>query len=589
MPGTFPTQNGTGHQPDASGVWPGWTSEYPVVTTQSDGRIRIQEYGILFENDHTRPRFYPLLLLQHVFTREVLSAEINALQGLDASEKDLLVERVLGSDNSSSETYIRVFAILKVIDQLKRLPAFVREGVSDQELPLHWDHKQPGDHLFYGKPEKRVPDDLLSEYGRASFHREQYNMLVPFFESQSHPYEFAWAHVLPSYEVTEAKTSTSPSELEGSYGVVSKILIHPLCHNFHNVFDALGMPDEEMFFAVKQFHDNDPASFRREVEMLQRFNSAKHSHIVALLAAYTKDSKDYLIFPWATHDLHAYWKKVRPTPDAEDVELVRWICHQAWMLVEAVSRMHKLPEDQNRPEEKRLYGRHGDLKPENILWYKSREGFGKLVIADMGLSKVHRYESKTYIPGKKVSATPRYRPPEVEYEDGLMGRTFDIWTLGCMFLEMLGWLHGGYDQLTEMEEMITTPSIRGYDCNAYSEWVYVEDSRFYTVRVKKAVTEYIRTLRKDCSQFVYDFLDIIEYQMLVAERDDRATAENLAKEMENLHNMCHDEDGLIYCVRKEKRQLLDAPKPKLQERVFGKNLPTGGRNTIPRVVSSDFE
>lgn len=264
-----------------------------------------------------------------------------------------------------------------------------------------------------------------------------------------------------------------------------------LTSNLNSKFDAvcyLQEPDDDMFFALKQLELNDPISFRREVEMLQKFNSTKHPHIVTFLASFTRLNKNYLIFPWATHDLRVYWEKVRPMPDAGDVDLVQWICHQAWMLVEAVSRIHLLDEEREIPEKERLYGRHGDLKPENILWYESRTGFGKLVIADMGLSKTHRFVSRTYVP-HRVIATPRYRPPEADYQDGVMGRTFDIWTLGCTFLELLSWLHGGYEQLSEMFDSMMTPSIRGYDSEEYFEWVYVEDAEYYTIRVKEVVTE----------------------------------------------------------------------------------------------------
>ncbi|KAI0546395.1 kinase-like domain-containing protein [Xylaria curta] len=548
-----------GSESYASGAWPGWTRELPVVRTQPDGRIRIQDY--------------------------VLSREIEALGKLDVAEKDIFVERVLGSGEPSSDTYTKVFAILKVIDQLERLPAFIHAGVSDQQLPLYCDENQQDDNLFYGEPKKPFPDDLLSYHGRCSFYREQYNMIVPFFDDQSQPYDLAWAHVLPLHKIVQTDASATPSELQGGFGAVSKISIHPLCHNFRSAFDALDVPEEEMFFALKRFHENDPVSFEREVQMLRRFNRTKHSHIVTLLAAYTHCGNNYLIFPWATHDLQMYWEKVRPKPDAGDVKLVQWICHQAWMLVQAVSRIHKLGENEKIPEEERLYGRHGDLKPENILWYKSRQGFGKLVIADMGLSKTHRYQSKTYILDKRIPATARYRPPELDYEGGLLGRTFDIWTLGCIFLEMLNWLHGGYEQLAKMEANMTTPSIRGYECNEYFEWVLVEDFGFYTVRVKEVVTESIKALRRECSQFVHDFLDIVEYQMLVVERNDRAPAGALVHEMEDLYRKCDADE--VYCVLKEKREPYDASKPELQERVF-EDHKDHKEYTVPRVTSSSF-
>lgn len=73
--------------------------------------------------------------------------------------------------------------------------------------------------------------------------------------------------------------------------------------------------------------------------------------------------------------------------------------------------------------------------------------------------------------------------------------------------------------------------------------------------------------------------------MLVVDRDDRASAENLVQEMEDLCAKCEVEN---YCTEKETRERLDVPKPKLQERVFAKDLNTGGKDKIPRVVSSSF-
>lgn len=220
--------------------------------------------------------------------------------------------------------------------------------------------------------------------------------------------------------------------------------------------------------------------------MLQRFNKAKHPHVVKLLASFITEEDKFAIFPWAPHDLRMYWQNVRPKPDAGGAKLVQWISHQAQMLAEAIRNIHKLPQDSE--DEEQEYVRHGDLKPENILWYESGD-FGKLVIADLGLSKAHRFESRSYTIQKRVSVTPRYRPPEVVYKGGRMGRVFDIWALGCIFLEMISWLHGGYEKLVEMEKSITTQSIASVHTDEYYEWVYVKDADYYTIRVKEAVTK----------------------------------------------------------------------------------------------------
>ncbi|TGJ82206.1 hypothetical protein E0Z10_g6566 [Xylaria hypoxylon] len=577
MSDTTPTHN----EANSLIVSPGWTSQLPDVMTRPDGPISIEEYGVCFEAEPTRRPFYPLRLLEHIFTEQVLSNEINALNGLGDAERGPLVRRVLGLGSRVPETYIKVFAILKVIGQLNKLPNFVDERVSDQELPLISDQKQSSNCLFYGRSRGPLPDHLLEAYARTSFHTEQYNMLVDLFDNKTQPYDLAWAHVLPYYRIT--KTSSESEQLYGGSGSVSKILIHPLCHKFGGLF---GEPGEVIFFALKEYHNQDPDNFRREVEMLQRFKRTEHPHLATLLASYTQDNKHFLIFPWATHDLSLYWEKENPTPDTGNIKLVRWICNQSWKLSEAVSCIHHLDENSEVPEEDRLYGRHGDLKPENILWYRSREGFGNLVITDMGLSKTHRFASRTYNTTRKPSATPRYRPPEVDCKAGTMGRTFDIWTLGCLFLEFLIWLNGGYTELVEFQDNMMTKSIRGVDTDEYFEWVRVQDAEYYAIRVKDKVTERTAALRTECSQFTYDFLDIIENRMLVVERNERISAKELAKEMESLNSNCIN--GSTYCIERKTRELVEAQETRLQRREFREDLPTKRKGNVPKVLPGDF-
>ncbi|KAI0428346.1 kinase-like domain-containing protein, partial [Xylaria sp. FL1042] len=573
MSGITPSQDGSALEQNPSTVWPGWTRDLPHVT-QLDGTIRIQEYGIRFKDDNDKPPFYPLPLLQHVFTEQALSVEMNALSGI--CNRTSLIKQVLGHDNTI--TYIKVFAILKVIDRLDRLPAFVQGQVSDQELPLTFKGGQPEDGL-YGKSGKPLPGDLLKGYTRKSFYTEQYNMLPHFFQSRDQPCDLRWRHVLPYYKVAPTKTSTELEYLSGSFGSVSKILIHPLCHGFNGKFNET---NEHTFFALKEYHKGNIVEFQREVKMLQRFKHTNHQHIVTLLAAYTQDQKHFLVFPWADYDLGLYWQMKNPTPNSKSAQLVQWICNQAWKLSEAVSRIHDLDEDSDVAEEERLYGRHGDLKPDNILWYRSGNGFGNLVITDMGLSKTHRFKSRTYTLHNKPTAAPRYRPPEVEYEGSLMGRTFDIWTLGCVFLEFLIWLHGGSAKLEEILETMMSPSIRGGDSEDYFEWVRVGEDEYYAIRVKEAVTKCIEDLRGNCAQFAYDFLDIIANQMLVVERNERISAKELTEKMKSLSRNC--DKNRDYCVRKKDRRVRDAPGQKLHRKTFREGLSTKGKNNVPRLL-----
>lgn len=84
---------------------------------------------------------------------------------------------------------------------------------------------------------------------------------------------------------------------------------------------------------------------------------------------------------------------------------------------------------------KHLHGNgvlHRDLKPGNILIFK--EGIEKrAVICDFGMSKFHTLQTvqtlKTY--------TSWYRPPEIAMGDKEYDFRADIWSLGCIFFEMV--------------------------------------------------------------------------------------------------------------------------------------------------------
>ncbi|KAI8626138.1 kinase-like domain-containing protein [Xylariaceae sp. FL1651] len=463
-------------------IWPGWATGLPNIPRNS-GRIEnIKNCGIKFKDDRSSPIF-PLKLLQHLFSVDVLTEELSSFLG-NREARDHLVRKILGS-REEEPRYLQIFAILKLIRREKKIQQFIDCGICDQHLPLECDDRD-NDRLYRTNPREPLPEDILDPDERDSFWSWQWSVVVPFFKPQLGPFDFHGRQQMPYYEVR-----ADFSHNLGGSGEVSKIRMHPLCHEFPDLRNGLQGPDEEQFFAQKRFHtksENDLEEFQREVKMLQKFNGKKHPNLVTMLAAYKHRGGQFLLFPWATCDLLNYWENIEPEPNNTDPTTVRWVSRQAWMLVEAVKCIHFPRENMETAEGDHRWGRHGDLKPENVLWFRGRSGRGTLVISDMGLSQEHRFMSRSNVP-KNVKKTPKYRPPECDYEGGKISRTFDIWTLGCIFLEMLTWLSGGYILLQDMEESRTTSSIRGFASDEFFEWVEVEGVNFRTIRVKKAVTE----------------------------------------------------------------------------------------------------
>lgn len=202
-----------------------------------------------------------------------------------------------------------------------------------------------------------------------------------------------------------------------------------------------------------------------------KFSGDAHPHLVSLLATYEQFKRYYLIFHWAEADLLDYWNKRYPSP-LVDYDNILWVAEQCSGITDGLLKIHKYEStdskshqskrhgdmldpksatqlkstsSQKRPP-KQLYGTHGDIKPQNILWFRDphdETDKGILKISDFGLTEFSADNSKSYKPNINVAGSPDYRPPEVDNEGGIIGRSYDIWSLGCLYLELITWLLGG--------------------------------------------------------------------------------------------------------------------------------------------------
>jgi serine/threonine protein kinase len=105
------------------------------------------------------------------------------------------------------------------------------------------------------------------------------------------------------------------------------------------------------------------------------------------------------------------------------------------------------------------------LKPENVLCFgnvNQEPGLGntptdvKLVIADAGHARVHETPTEYRIVATTTSGgTLLYSPPEAEVEkQDARTRRYDIWSLGCLYLEFLIWTLWGKDELEKFHRTL---------------------------------------------------------------------------------------------------------------------------------------
>ena len=215
--------------------------------------------------------------------------------------------------------------------------------------------------------------------------------------------------------------------------IFSKHSIYFILGKQLNTHQSLQVDRRQLQVAVKKVENQD--TFKRELKNLEMIRALKCRHVIKHIATCERNSSYYVVFPWASGgSLLNYWRRENDT--ARTPTLVLWCLRQMLGLSEALRALHQDLEGE-------IHCRHGDLKPDNILLFEEAEDHF-LVIADLGVSRIHEQPTELREGGTTTKATTLvYQAPEasdVENQDKPRHRTYDIWSLGCIFLEFVIWL-----------------------------------------------------------------------------------------------------------------------------------------------------
>jgi serine/threonine protein kinase len=294
--------------------------------------------------------------------------------------------------------------------------------------------------------------------------------------------------------------------------------------------------------AVKTLYSSDPCIFEAERGILKELGSrSQHPHLVSLLCTYKLGDKYHLVFPWAEGNLYEYWEHEKMPQFTE--QIVLWSLRQMAGLACGLSKIHdfRVPRDfpavvNTSPREAR-YGLHGDIKSKNILYFRQRPNYedptGVLQIADFGLARLHRFESRSRVPASTVIASPTYSPP-----DPMIGvfvsRAYDMWCLGCVYLEFISWLILGVEAIHEFADSRGTTHIQSAE---------ISDDLFYTkvgntAVVRQGVIDWVRELKRQqrCSQALLDLLELVMSKLIVIEPRKRISSQELYEELSTIIN-----------------------------------------------------
>jgi serine/threonine protein kinase len=316
--------------------------------------------------------------------------------------------------------------------------------------------------------------------------------------------------------------------------------------------------------AIKCLHSAEEKEFKKETTILNALGSKPkpHPHLIKLLATYRLKQKYHLMFPYADANLRTYWDD-RKTPSF-DRATVLWSLRQMTGIANALLLIHNfsvtIPLDIDGPGQVRvqndvelrvrkgeeLYGRHGDLKPENILWFKEsaeiNDENGILQIADFGLGRFHGRDSRSKDDPYTVQSSPTYEPPECKLRRPV-SRAYDMWSLGCLYLEFITWLLMGSAEIEGFSEF------RGKLATSTG----IDDDNFFTIItgpvgardavVREQVVDWVRKLHEHekCSNLIHNLLELIMERLLVVDSKERINATLLNLQMKMFLDKAEDD------------------------------------------------
>jgi cyclin-dependent kinase 2 len=190
---------------------------------------------------------------------------------------------------------------------------------------------------------------------------------------------------------------------EGTYGVVYKAR------------DKL----TNQFVALKKIQlDNDsegvPSTAIREITLLKELD---HRNVVKLLDVIVSNNRLYIVFEHCAKDLKKFLDDYEPSPGCAGLPETDANIF-LYQLLDGLAYCHA-----NRVL-------HRDLKPPNILL----DANGNIKLADFGLARTFTLPAPTLT---HEVITLWYRPPEILLGSKDYSLAVDIWSVGCIYAEML--------------------------------------------------------------------------------------------------------------------------------------------------------
>ncbi|KAG9127633.1 kinase subunit of RNA polymerase II carboxy-terminal domain kinase I [Ceratobasidium sp. 392] len=183
---------------------------------------------------------------------------------------------------------------------------------------------------------------------------------------------------------------------------------------FGKVYKARSMSHTDTFVALKRIRmegekDGFPVTAMREIKLLQ---SLRHENVVNLHEMMVSKGNVFMVFEYMDHDLTGVLSQ---TQFSFTPAHLKSLCAQ---MLSGLAYLHQ----------KGVI--HRDMKGSNILL----NNYGELKLADFGLARFYSKRRRSDYTNRVI--TLWYRPPELLLGATVYGPEVDMWSAGCIMLEL---------------------------------------------------------------------------------------------------------------------------------------------------------
>ncbi|RDW60751.1 hypothetical protein BP6252_12134 [Coleophoma cylindrospora] len=378
-----------------------------IITNSHTETMQSLKEQILLERreNYDGKIFVPNLSLDRLMTTDCVRRVLQECDKINAHDRSA-VEQCINDGN------FKVFAILLIIGEVDKLLEFVKND-QFQDSPSNLDHKLP---LDLGVLKRILPPATAIQ-----FHTAQWEYASPVFPRHTLPRHLDNKTVLPI--LSERHIS------EGAFANVYEVILHDSHRKFGQ---GPGWKCVRKEFLVTVDQSTARSNFELELRNLSIIGQIKHPCIIDILGAYTYLDKHNLMFPLKGGTLETLLKLERPVCFKENSNFMASLAN----LSSALQELHEYFAERINLS---LIGCHHDIKPTNIFVEDQ-----KFILADFGLSYFKDISQSSKSLHKTGFAT--YLAPECEalhlpnIQKGKAGRKSDIWSFGCIILEVLTYM-----------------------------------------------------------------------------------------------------------------------------------------------------